>query len=1057
MTTPGFFCLSGVGRYDAEIRAEEGIRDLPGVPAEIRTMRQALESLGLTEHLPFSEDERPHDALERGLRRAVLPDAQTLVIYSTGHGALESTRYHLLLPDGMPFEPARLIAPLERWGGLREVVLIVDACSAEPGLDAAQAEMRRANTQTSRTGFWGIGASRRLETARQRSFATAFAATVTRDSRPSWTVSHLDPEAIANKINRALGPEQTVWLADGHPATPCQVLPNPRYQVPSRPSGLPIPADWATCARGVATPDQPGFFFTGRHAALHALREHLMSDGDPVAVVTGGPGSGKSALLGHLVLITDDDGRRALPGAVRLDWPALPVTIAAARGGPSRVTGTLTRKLGEARDVASLAGSTELTDLAEMLRLAHKPVGIVLDDLDEAAGPQPWAPFFDLVRSVPGVRVVVGLPRGSAIRVPGSPRVCDLADLDDSAGQDVRDYVGLQVRLAVPGAREEEIRRVADVLARHTGPEFEVAVALTGLPEPARGEPPAGDYLTEAIGAVDRAAHRVCRTRLAAALGDKAAPIVSALSALCSLDDAIALPEEEWAAAASAPDGPPVEAADVAAAARLMGSLAENRPTAGGAPRWRARFGHPGASGYPRPDVFLQRLPQVAYPGAADWRSADPSVLVLVAHAAGLGLIPVRLLDDPAFLLEAPAALVSKAIKQLRSDQAERSRRSRMWRLIPRDAPAADRALLLRIGAQRFDVKALVTALEAATRGAAAGDWQPAQAIDWVQPDRSRDTRVIQVAATAPGPHRRDHGTGRRLARLLGSVRRDQPPRSGFGAWHPAGRRDRGGRRVRRRRARADGAARYLARAVPGRRRAGTGTGTPAAATRRRGRNPPGPDPPGPAPERAGAARIRTGRVDRQAGRRYGAQARHDGRQGALGPCGRPDRGSRRLDRARIGPPAPAAAGRGAGPDRDAVPHPAAAAGGGGLPGRRPGADRGHHRRPAPARHYRRKCPGPGSPRLGGAGRGAQRFGGGRRRRIRRPVRLAGNPRPDRGGRSVAAPARRGSGCRRDVWGGQDARCARVRTAVHQAAEPEGASRRARGGPSWMRRPAGTG
>jgi hypothetical protein len=753
MTTPGFFCLSGVGRYDAEIRAEEGIRDLPGVPAEIRTMRQALESLGLTEHLPFSEDERPHDALERGLRRAVLPDAQTLVIYSTGHGALESTRYHLLLPDGMPFEPARLIAPLERWGGLREVVLIVDACSAEPGLDAAQAEMRRANTQTSRTGFWGIGASRRLETARQRSFATAFAATVTRDSRPSWTVSHLDPEAIANKINRALGPEQTVWLADGHPATPCQVLPNPRYQVPSRPSGLPIPADWATCARGVATPDQPGFFFTGRHAALHALREHLMSDGDPVAVVTGGPGSGKSALLGHLVLITDDDGRRALPGAVRLDWPALPVTIAAARGGPSRVTGTLTRKLGEARDVASLAGSTELTDLAEMLRLAHKPVGIVLDDLDEAAGPQPWAPFFDLVRSVPGVRVVVGLPRGSAIRVPGSPRVCDLADLDDSAGQDVRDYVGLQVRLAVPGAREEEIRRVADVLARHTGPEFEVAVALTGLPEPARGEPPAGDYLTEAIGAVDRAAHRVCRTRLAAALGDKAAPIVSALSALCSLDDAIALPEEEWAAAASAPDGPPVEAADVAAAARLMGSLAENRPTAGGAPRWRARFGHPGASGYPRPDVFLQRLPQVAYPGAADWRSADPSVLVLVAHAAGLGLIPVRLLDDPAFLLEAPAALVSKAIKQLRSDQAERSRRSRMWRLIPRDAPAADRALLLRIGAQRFDVKALVTALEAATRGAAAGDWQPAQAIDWVQPDRSRDTRVIQVAATAPGPH----------------------------------------------------------------------------------------------------------------------------------------------------------------------------------------------------------------------------------------------------------------------------------------------------------------
>src|SRR5579864_1666386 len=160
--------------------------------------------MGLTEYLPFTTDERRHDELERGLTRPIPEDVETLVIYCTGHGALESTRYHLLLPDGMPFEPHRLIVPLEKWEKLQEVVLIIDACSAEPGLDAAQAEMRKVNTRTSKDGFWGIGPSRRFEKSMLLSFATAFAAAVERHARPSWTVSHLDPGALTHEIDKAL-------------------------------------------------------------------------------------------------------------------------------------------------------------------------------------------------------------------------------------------------------------------------------------------------------------------------------------------------------------------------------------------------------------------------------------------------------------------------------------------------------------------------------------------------------------------------------------------------------------------------------------------------------------------------------------------------------------------------------------------------------------------------------------------------------------------------------------------------------------------------------------
>jgi hypothetical protein len=741
MNARKMFCLSGVGEYDADVREQSGVHNLTGVPAEIRTMRRALESLGLTEYLPFSAAERRHDELERGLTRQIPAAVETLVIYCTGHGALESTRYHLLLPDGMPFEPGRLIVPLERWATLTEVVLIVDACFAEPGLDSALAEMRKVNTGTSKGGFWGIGSSRRLEKARELSFAGAFATAVERHARPSWSVSHLDPGALASEINKALGPEQSVWLADGHPATPCRALPNPRHQNPSSPTGLPIPADWAARARGVPTPDFPGFFFAGRRSAMDALRGHLTGDDDVAVVVTARPRAGRRALLGHLVLTTHEQGRQVMPGDVQATWPALPVRIVAGRGDPDRVTRALAR---------DLAGSSDMLDLSEVLRSAPKPLGIVLDELDESTAPELWTQFFGTVRSVPRVRLIVGLPAESEIRVPGPVRVVDLGELDASAGRDVRAYVDLQVRLGVPDAAEQEIRRAADVLAARAGPEFGVAVAIARASQPTHGKLAVGDYLACATRAADEAAHRECRTRAAAVLGASAARVVSALSALCSFDEAIALPAAEWAAAASVP-GEPIGAGDVVAAAQIMHPLLEQRAAEDGTARWRPRFAHPDASGYPKPEVFLERLPQVAHWATADWRAVDPAILILVARAAVLGLIPGRMLDDPAFLLSAPPAVVSKAMQQLRADPGDRARRSRMWRLVGEGRSPAERALLLRIGAQRFDVTPVLTAFDISARSAAEDDRRPAHSVEWVQPDRHRDARMIGMAATSPG------------------------------------------------------------------------------------------------------------------------------------------------------------------------------------------------------------------------------------------------------------------------------------------------------------------
>lgn len=744
MSAPAIFCLSGVGNYTDDAREKRGISNLSGVPAEIAIMRRTLTSLGLVEHLSFDEDERDHNALDLGLTGEVPPGVEFLVIYCTGHGRLRSGRYQLLLPQGNWFHPAKFMEALEEpgWSSLREVLLIVDACSAEPGVDAAWEEARKINTRTSKIGFWGIGASRRLETARQRSFATAFAEAVDRAARPSWTTSHLDPGAIASAVNRTLAPGQTVWLAEGHPAQPCRVLPNPRYQDQSLPTNLPLPSTWATAARGVATPDLPGFFFTGRNATLRALREHLMcDDGDPIAVVSGKPGAGRSALLGHLVLTIHERGRRALPGYVRQTWPELPVTIAAGRGDPTQVIRRLNRELG---------GSGNGQNLSATLRSTTSRIAIVLDDLDETVGPEPWAHAIETIRSVPGVRLVIGLSAGSTILRPESARTHDLGELTDVSARDVQDYLALQVRLAVPGAPEEKIRAAVDVLAERLGTEFEVAVAVTAIPRSPHGGMSVDSYLAWATKAVDMAAHRVCRRRLETALTTNAGSIVSALSALCDYDKGVALPAAEWAATASIPDRPGVDVHDIATAARLIGSLAEERPAPDGTPRWRARFGYPDAGGYTEPEVFLSRLPQVANWEAVNWPAVDPGVLVLVARAAALGMVPGRLIDDPAFLLGAPATVVSKALQQHRTDRDERARRSRMWRLIPQAASTEDRALLLRIGAERFDVKPIMIAFDLADR-TTEHRWRSASAVNWVQPDRLCSSPVIGMATTGQG------------------------------------------------------------------------------------------------------------------------------------------------------------------------------------------------------------------------------------------------------------------------------------------------------------------
>jgi hypothetical protein len=86
---------------------------------------------------------------------------------------------------------------------------------------------------------------------------------------------------------------------------------------------------WGPRARGVERDSRPGWYFTGRRQALRELTdwlEHQRADG-AVRVVTGGPGSGKSAVLARLVALADPQYRarvqREDPGELN-DLSAVP-------------------------------------------------------------------------------------------------------------------------------------------------------------------------------------------------------------------------------------------------------------------------------------------------------------------------------------------------------------------------------------------------------------------------------------------------------------------------------------------------------------------------------------------------------------------------------------------------------------------------------------------------------------------------------------------------------------------------------------------------------------
>jgi WD40 repeat protein len=420
------------------------------------------------------------DALVRWFGEVGRVPGDIAVIYATGHGDSHGNfkAHCLLTSDTEPKRGATAVAlrDLVRWvfdplNFPHSVLLILDVCWAGLGAAEAVAEVLRGlpSDFPQGAGLWVLTAADRKTMAADGEFVRAWQALMADEAYlPRGGPEFLNLLSLRDGINFHLGRNrtQTVGLF-GYGLNPAEFIRNPRG---GRALGVPIEVDlladeewfshWVAKARGHDTPGVDVSFFTGRSAILAVCRAWLhapASDGR-ARVVTGGPGSGKSAVLGQLVLNPN---------------PTPPVRFHARGQRVGDAVSSLARQLGvTARSVPEL-----LTELGKRT----EPIGIVIDALDESA--EPAVLERELLRGLaacPAVRLIVGVRRSVGRAILDGSAVT--LDLDAPAYFDPADVAGYSFALltATVGRRgtyadpvhHPAARAVAQEVARRAGTSF---------------------------------------------------------------------------------------------------------------------------------------------------------------------------------------------------------------------------------------------------------------------------------------------------------------------------------------------------------------------------------------------------------------------------------------------------------------------------------------------------------------------------------------------------------------------------------------------------------
>ncbi|MYS11835.1 hypothetical protein GTW71_36635, partial [Streptomyces sp. SID6041] len=459
-----FLVSVGAGNFH-----DSGISALPGVEVDVRRVRTLLEGMGYESVLTdLAHDPTGRDlsvGIEAWTRQVSLGPDDVVVVYFAGHGRSEGGRHYLLCSDSQKDSWPTWLAAEDLARSLVQspvghLLVMLDTCFALGGtVDISRLALALADIHPERANRWHLAAARTTETAKENLFVDALSELFAQP-RLGATPRYIGLGEATRRINDYFtlhrpGEQQarlTAIEADGH---------DPYFLNPHHVPGLPTDGiDLAAIAtlrrrhsghfgprsRGVEHTGEHGDYFTGRAHALRELAAFLSTSTGAhdrkARVVTGDPGSGKSALLGRLLDLTDPDSPRT---TVEADGGTRPSAVSTLVLHARRaVLGDLVNDLASTLE---LPATSDRDDVLTALGERTVPVAVVVDSLDEAGtagdpteGNRIARELLQPLSALPAVRLIVGTRRPQIEALGRAVHVIDLDHPDYITAGDIAAY-----------------------------------------------------------------------------------------------------------------------------------------------------------------------------------------------------------------------------------------------------------------------------------------------------------------------------------------------------------------------------------------------------------------------------------------------------------------------------------------------------------------------------------------------------------------------------------------------------------------------------------------
>ena len=472
---------AGTQNYQHGADFDPPLENLNRVGDALRSVVQTLTGLGYQSTPEGARKYLLNPSLRRLKKavRAASESAPVVVVYYTGHGIKpDRSPYYLVTTGARPdlledtaLEARRLLELVLRKDARGnvlprdeqpQVLLILDCCfSGAAGVEALKESLQGIGNHK----VWMLASASSIEYAEQGLFADALKRVLL---HPEVGTSQrlLGGEWLAGIINSALSDteQRARYILPGGESTELPpFFPNPTY-VPDV-SGLTVAEQryWVSRLRGAPAGDtDTGFYVTGRIGRMRVVEDLAGWMRDPdrggLAVVTGSPGTGKSAMLALPVLLTDVQRRDTLVAAAEQNslitraadlFADLPVLGIRARGkNPYEVADAVADYLGRSADSPEEL-LAELDDHPET-----SPRIVVIDAVDEARDPRGLLTglLLPLARR-PRLRVVAGT-RHHLLRLAADTTL--MIDLDKGHYSDPQALADYACQLLV-GAHEPDV------------------------------------------------------------------------------------------------------------------------------------------------------------------------------------------------------------------------------------------------------------------------------------------------------------------------------------------------------------------------------------------------------------------------------------------------------------------------------------------------------------------------------------------------------------------------------------------------------------------------